>query len=150
MMKIDVDINQSYEEIQVTIKSPDMDEETLAILEKLKTQRARHILGKKDKKIYMLDINEIYIFYSENQKVFVETKDCRYEVDERLYEIEENFKNTPFIRVSKFAVVNMKKVRNIDMQFNGNLTMNFINDKKETISRRYISKIKDYLKNGGF
>lgn len=44
----------------------------------------------------------------------------------------------------------MKKVRNIDMHFNGNLTMNLINNKKENISRRYISKIKDYLNNGVF
>ncbi|CEQ12364.1 response regulator [[Clostridium] sordellii] len=149
-MKIDIDIDKKYKEIQVILKSPDMDEETLEILEKLKTRKTKYILGKKDKKIYILDINEVYIFYSENQKVFVETNGCKYEVEERLYEIEENLKSTSFVRVSKFAVVNMKKVRNIDMHFNGNLTMNLINNKKENISRRYISKIKDYLNNGGF
>ncbi|CEN92468.1 LytTR family DNA-binding domain-containing protein [Paraclostridium sordellii] len=149
-MKIDIDIDKKYKEIQVILKSPNMDEETLEILEKLKTRKTKYILGKKDKKIYILDINEVYIFYSENQKVFVETNECKYEVEERLYEIEENLKSTSFVRVSKFAVVNMKKVRNIDMHFNGNLTMNLINNKKENISRRYISKIKDYLNNGGF
>ncbi|CEK34737.1 response regulator, LytTR family,two-component response regulator,Response regulator of the LytR/AlgR family,LytTr DNA-binding domain [[Clostridium] sordellii] len=149
-MKIDIDIDKKYKEIQVILKSPDMDEETLEILEKLKTRKTKYILGKKDKKIYILDINEVYIFYSENQKVFVETNECKYEVEERLYEIEENLKSTSFVRVSKFAVVNMKKVRNIDMHFNGNLTMNLINNKKENISRRYISKIKDYLNSGGF
>ncbi|CEK37114.1 LytTR family DNA-binding domain-containing protein [Paraclostridium sordellii] len=149
-MKIDIDIDKKYKEIQVILKSPDMDEETLEILEKLKTRKTKYILGKKEKKIYILDINEVYIFYSENQKVFVETNECKYEVEERLYEIEENLKSTSFVRVSKFAVVNMKKVRNIDMHFNGNLTMNLINNKKENISRRYISKIKDYLNNGGF
>ncbi|CEN82716.1 response regulator [[Clostridium] sordellii] len=149
-MKIDIDIDKKYKDIQVILKSPDMDEETLEILEKLKTRKTKYILGKKDKKIYILDINEVYIFYSENQKVFVETNECKYEVEERLYEIEENLKSTSFVRVSKFAVVNMKKVRNIDMHFNGNLTMNLINNKKENISRRYISKIKDYLNNGGF
>ncbi|CEN84721.1 LytTR family DNA-binding domain-containing protein [Paraclostridium sordellii] len=149
-MKIDIDIDKKYKEIQVILKSPNMDEETLEILEKLKTRKTKYILGKKYKKIYILDINEVYIFYSENQKVFVETNECKYEVEERLYEIEENLKSTSFVRVSKFAVVNMKKVRNIDMHFNGNLTMNLINNKKENISRRYISKIKDYLNNGGF
>lgn len=149
-MKIDIDIDKKYKEIKVILKSPDMDEETLEILEKLKTRKTKYILGKKDKKIYILDINEVYIFYSENQKVFVETNECKYEVEERLYEIEENLKSTSFVRVSKFAVVNMKKVRNIDMHFNGNLTMNLINNKKENISRRYISKIKDYLNNRGF
>lgn len=149
-MKIDIDIDKKYKEIKVILKSPDMDEETLEILEKLKTRKTKYILGKKDKKIYILDINEVYIFYSENQKVFVEANECKYEVEERLYEIEENLKSTSFVRVSKFAVVNMKKVRNIDMHFNGNLTMNLINNKKENISRRYISKIKDYLNNGGF
>ena len=149
-MKLDIDIDKKYKEIQVILKSPNMDEETLEILEKLKTRKTKYILGKKDKKIYILDINEVYIFYSENQKVFVETNECKYEVEERLYEIEENLKSTSFVRVSKFAVVNMKKVRNIDMHFNGNLTMNLINNKKENISRRYISKIKDYLNSGGF
>lgn len=149
-MKIDIDIDKSYEEIQVILRSNEMNDETMEILEKLKTTKNKYILGKLDKKVYILDIKDIYFFYSENQKVFVETEDFRYEVDERLYEIEENFKNTSFIRVSKFSIVNLKKVKNIDMSFSGNLTINFINGKKESISRRYISKIKDYLKNGGF
>lgn len=149
-MKIDIDINKRYEEIQVILRSNEMNDETMEILEKLKTTKNKYILGKSDKKVYILDVKDIYFFYSENQKVFVETEDFRYEVDERLYEIEENFKNTSFIRVSKFSIVNLKKVKNIDMSFSGNLTINFINGKKESISRRYISKIKDYLKNGGF
>ncbi|WGX76775.1 LytTR family DNA-binding domain-containing protein [Paraclostridium bifermentans] len=149
-MKIDIDIDKRYEEIQVILRSNEMNDETIEILEKLKTTKNKYILGKSDKKVYIVDIKDIYFFYSENQKVFVETKDFRYEVDERLYEIEENFKNTSFIRVSKFSIVNLKKVKNIDMSFSGNLTINFINGKKESISRRYISKIKDYLKNGGF
>ena len=149
-MKIDIDIDKRYEEIQVILRSNEMNDETIEILEKLKTTKNKYILGKSDKKVYIVDIKDIFFFYSENQKVFVETEDFRYEVDERLYEIEENFKNTSFIRVSKFSIVNLKKVKNIDMSFSGNLTINFINGKKESISRRYISKIKDYLKNGGF
>ncbi|MFR0018827.1 MAG: LytTR family DNA-binding domain-containing protein [Paraclostridium sp.] len=149
-MKIDIDIDKRYEEIQVILRSNEMNDETMEILEKLKTTKNKYILGKSDKKVYIVDVKDIYFFYSENQKVFVETEDFRYEVDERLYEIEENFKNTSFIRVSKFSIVNLKKVKNIDMSFSGNLTINFINGKKESISRRYISKIKDYLKNGGF
>ena len=149
-MKIDIDINKRYEEIQVILRSNEMNDETIEILEKLKTTKNKYILGKSDKKVYIVDVKDIYFFYSENQKVFVETEDFRYEVDERLYEIEENFKNTSFIRVSKFSIVNLKKVKNIDMSFSGNLTINFINGKKESISRRYISKIKDYLRNGGF
>ncbi|WP_148551229.1 LytTR family DNA-binding domain-containing protein [Paraclostridium bifermentans] len=149
-MKIDIDIDKRYEEIQVILRSTEMNDETIEILEKLKTTKNKYILGKSDKKVYIVDIKDIFFFYSENQKVFVETEDFRYEVDERLYEIEENFKNTSFIRVSKFSIVNLKKVKNIDMSFSGNLTINFINGKKESISRRYISKIKDYLRNGGF
>lgn len=149
-MKIDIDIDKRYEEIQVILRANEMNDETIEILEKLKTTKNKYILGKSDKKVYIVDVKDIYFFYSENQKVFVETEDFRYEVDERLYEIEENFKNTSFIRVSKFSIVNLKKVKNIDMSFSGNLTINFINGKKESISRRYISKIKDYLKNGGF
>lgn len=149
-MKIDIDIDKRYEEIQVILRSNEMNDETIEILEKLKTTKNKYILGKSDKKVYIVDVKDIYFFYSENQKVFVETEDFRYEVDERLYEIEEDFKNTSFIRVSKFSIVNLKKVKNIDMSFSGNLTINFINGKKESISRRYISKIKDYLKNGGF
>ncbi|MEN2259418.1 LytTR family DNA-binding domain-containing protein [Paraclostridium benzoelyticum] len=149
-MKIDIDIDKRYEEIQVILRSNEMNDETIEILEKLKTTKNKYILGKSDKKVYIVDVKDIYFFYSENQKVFVETEDFRYEVDERLYEIEENFKNTSFIRVSKFSIVNLKKVKNIDMSFSGNLTINFINGKKESISRRYISKIKNYLKNGGF
>ncbi|CEO08052.1 Uncharacterised protein [[Clostridium] sordellii] len=49
-MKIDIDIDKKYKEIQVILKSPDMDEETLEILEKLKTRKLNIYLGKKTRK----------------------------------------------------------------------------------------------------
>ena len=61
-MKIDIDIDKRYEEIQVILRSNEMNDETIEILEKLKTTKNKYILGKSDKKVYIVGIKDIYIF----------------------------------------------------------------------------------------
>lgn len=59
------------------------------------------ISGYSSDKIYILNLNEIYSFYSESGRVYAKTNNNIYTVKYRLYELENllNFKN--YIRISK-------------------------------------------------
>ncbi|MGL4760231.1 MAG: LytTR family DNA-binding domain-containing protein [Sarcina sp.] len=146
-MKIDLDINDNYEEVTVVIKARSIDEVVIDIMEKLKSEnkKEKSIVAKKNQKVYILNPKDIIMFYSEEQKVLADTSEGNFEVKMKLYEIEELLAKTSFVRVSKFTIVNVKKIKNIELFFNGSLIINLSNGKKETISRRYVKQVKEFI-----
>ncbi|KEI02552.1 response regulator, LytTR family protein [Clostridium botulinum] len=148
-MKINIEIEPLCNEIEVKIITPEMNEEVQSILKNLKERKYKqHIVGIKNERIYLLNQNDIYYFYSENKKVFASLKAEDYEVKQKLYELEEELQGTSFIRVSKSVIANMNKVLNLEMFFNGSMCINLINGKKEYASRKFVSRIKKYLECG--
>lgn len=148
-MKIDIDINKDYEETTIIIRAPEMNGEITELMQKLNSSKSKSIVGKNNQKIYVLNPQDILLFYSEDQKVMADTANGTYEVKEKLYELENELSELNFVRISKFAVVNISKIKNIEMFFNGSLVVNFINGRQEVISRRYVAKVKEYIGIGG-
>ena len=67
-------------------------------------------------------------------------------IKRKLYELEENFKNTSFVRISNSEIVNFNKVKSLDVQGSLSIMLNFKSGEYTYVSRRYIKKIKDFLK----
>jgi len=148
-LKIDIQIDDNSKETRVVIYTSEITEEVQAILNNLKRVQQKYILGMKDERIYILNPDEISFFYSEKGKVFAQTYNLVYEIKEKLYKLEENLKGTSFVRISKSAIANVDKIKNLEILFNGNMCINFFDGKQEYISRRYIKKIREYLNIGG-
>lgn len=147
-MKVDLNINPEFEECKLTVCAPEVTEEIEQLLKYIKHLSKKHILGIKSKKLYVLNPDNIFFFFSENKKVIAQTENDCYEVKEKLYELEEQFEGSSFVRISKSAIANIDKVKNFEMFFNGSMCVNFMNGKQEYISRAYVSKIKKYLSIG--
>jgi DNA-binding LytR/AlgR family response regulator len=77
--------------------------------------------------------------------VFIYTKDAVYETALRIYQIEEKFKRSSFVRVSKSAVVNLRKMRCIRTGEYGRMTAELANGEQIVISRQYVPDIKERL-----
>lgn len=148
-MKIDLNISSEFKDCKLTITAPEMTEEIEEILKFLKRVSKKYIVGNKEGKLYVLNPDDIFLFYGENKKIIAQTENSTFEVKEKLYELEEEFQGTSFIRISKSVIANVDKVKNFEMFFNGNMCVNFNNGKQEYVSRRYMSKIKKYLAIGG-
>lgn len=144
-MKFDIDINKDYKEIVIVIKAPEMNQEVTDLMMKLKTQKSTTVSGLKDEKIFVLAPENILLLYTESKKVYADTLDSRYEIKKKLYEIETQLEGTSFIRISKSAIINIKKIKNIEVIFNGSLVVKFENGHEEIISRRYVKKVKDFI-----
>ena len=54
---------------------------------------------------------EIYTFYAEGQKVFARSREEKYTVNSKLYELEEQMDSALFVRISKSELVNIKKIK---------------------------------------
>lgn len=144
-MKVKINIDEKIDEIFIEIYTLSKEDENLRfILENLKMKKS--VLNAYSKeKIYLLNINDIYSIYAENKKVYARTKDKKYIVNHRLYELEEILDGNKFVRISNSAIINIYKIENLEASINGMITINFKNGEKEYISRRYLKKVKKIL-----
>jgi DNA-binding LytR/AlgR family response regulator len=83
--------------------------------------------------------------YTEDGKVFARTENDLYLLRLRLYELEERLDSTIFVRISNSEIVNLKKVKSLDLSFVGTICMELSNGEVSYVSRRYVSKIKKLL-----
>ena len=83
--------------------------------------------------------------YSENKKVYVRTKEERFEVRDRLYVLEDMLREKGFVRISNSEIVNISQIEKLDMSYAGTIKMYMKNGDETFVSRRYVSRIKEVL-----
>ena len=110
------------EEDEIIVKVRDLSEDTLNVIKRLKEGGDKDaIAGFAGDSIVMIPLNDIFYFDAVDNKVFAYTKDKCTEVKKKLFEIEREYEQTSFLRVSKNAVVNIKKIERLFPEFNGRL-----------------------------
>jgi DNA-binding LytR/AlgR family response regulator len=138
---IEPDINQLY----VEIHTPEFTHQVQDMIELLDDIKQNKIIGLKDKKIYILKPDEILCFFSEGQNVYARTETDTFMVKIRLFEIEEFLKGCNFFRISNSSIINIEKISNLELYFNGTMCVHFKNGTDEYASRRYVAKLKKFL-----
>lgn len=88
-------------------------------------------------------------FETVDRKTFCYTADGVYEITLKLYEIEEKYENTDYIRISKSSIVNLNKIKSIRPDFGGKILATMENNEKIYISRQYVPVLKRKLGIGG-
>lgn len=143
--------NLNIEKPKVTIEYREKDEQVNKLidfvehLEKLKNSFTASANGK----IYNISINDILYIEAVDRKTFGYTANEVYELDKKLYEIEEQYKLMDYIRISKSCIVNLKKIHSLKPDFGGKILATMENSEKLYISRQYASVLKEKLKLGG-
>ncbi len=145
-MKVKLDLDFKYEDVEVIIHAPVLNEEVNMLIDYIKkSKNTSHLLGYKDNRISFLEIQSLYCIYAQEGKVFLKTKDDVYESKYRLYELEEILKNSYFVRISKSEIVNIKQIDYFETDITGSLFIYMKNKYKAYISRRYIKHVKERL-----
>lgn len=95
-------------------------------------------------KIVILKLEDIFMVRIENKEIVVYCEKNKYTVSKRLYELEKIL-GKDFMRISKSAIINLKKVSYVEPSLNGMMQLFLINGCKEYISRTYLLQFKKYL-----
>ncbi len=143
-MKITIETPKQGEEEEIIIRCNSMDEKLLNLIYSLKTERDK-LTGYTEDKIVKLVPKEIFYFESVDNKVFAYTANGVYEIHKKLYELENDYMNSDFMRVSKSAIVNLAKIAYIRPIFNGRFEAKLKNNEKMIISRQYVTELKKKL-----
>ncbi len=143
-MKIIIEECKPGEEDQIIIRCREMNENLLRIISELKAGQKK-LTGIQDGVITMIDPANVYYFEGVDNKVFLYCKQNVYEIKQKLYEIEEEFKDTYFFRASKSVILNIKKIKSISPAYSGRFEALLFNGEKVVISRQYVPEFKKKL-----
>jgi len=143
-MKITIDTPKPGEEDEIIVRCANLDEKIMNLIYSLKSDQDK-LTGYMEDKIVKLSAKDIYYFESVDNKVFAYTAKGTYEVHKKLYELEEEYGHTDYLRISKSIIVNVAKIGYLKPIFNGRFEAQLKNGEKIIISRQYVLDLKKKL-----
>ena len=144
-MQVEIRIDSTVREPKVIVLTDRMTDEVNEIVRKISEAEPAMLAGFREDTVTVLDPEEIYRIYAANGKVFAVTGKAEYTLRMRLYEVEERFRRSSFVRISNSEIINLKAVRSFDLSLAGTIRVALKNGEAAYVSRRYVGKIKEAL-----
>ncbi len=143
-MKITIEPLENGQEEEIIIRSNHLDSDLMELIYSIKAGRSK-LTAFQDDEILKLSPADIYYFESVDNKVSACCETHVYEVKQKLYELEQIYDHTDFLRISKAMIVNVSKIKKIVPMFNGRLEAVLDNNERVVISRQYVPELKKKL-----
>lgn len=143
-MKITIENPAEGAEDEIIVRCTTLDDRIMNLIYALKSEQDK-LTGYMEDKIIKLVPKEVYYFESVDNKTFAYTVQGVYEVHKKLYEIENEYSNTDFLRISKSVIVNVAKIAYIRPIFNSRFEAKLKNNERVIISRQYVNDLKAKL-----
>lgn len=143
-MKINIEEIEDFGETEITIKCQSISKEILDFINEYKLIDNR-LWGILDKQSYILNLMDIYYIETIDNKVFAYTKDKVYEINHKIYALENMLPSKYFFRSSKSMIINISKIVSIKSLFNGRMQASLDNNESVIISRSNVILFKEKL-----
>ena len=148
-MNIKTLIDEKYNEPELHVCNNEINDEIKGIVSELHEIFDRKLTGVDEKgNKHQLHPGEIISAYAEGQKVMVRSEEGCFAVQKKLYELETELGERNFVRISKSEIVNIRKIKNMDLSITGTIRLLMKNGYETYVSRRNVSKIKEKLLEG--
>lgn len=147
-LKVGINIDHSVEEVEVLITAQEQSRTVNALYEHIvefDKKSLETLTAYKDDIAKIVNVTDVFRIYTGNQKVYIQTHQGEYAIRYRLYELEAALDKKQFLRISNSEIVNIKKIRDIDLSIIGRICISFADNTQTYVSRRYIPKIKKSL-----
>lgn len=146
-MKIKIEIDDSLDEDEITIKCKEFDESIKKIQTAISsaTSSNQNFVFYKNETEYYFPLSSILFFESDENKILAHSADDVFTVKYKLYELEEILPRS-FMRVSKSTIINTSKIYSISKNISSSSLVKFPNTYKQVyISRYYYKGLKEKL-----
>ncbi len=147
-MKVGINIDRSVEEVEVLITAQEQSRTVNALYEHIvefDKKSLETLTAYRDDIAKIVNVTDVFRIYMGNQKAYIQTHQGEYAIRYRLYELEAALDKKQFLRISNSEIINVKKIRDIDLSLIGRICIRFEDNTQTYVSRRYIPKIKKSL-----
>lgn len=100
------------------------------------------LTGYSGKTAVRLYLNDVYCFTVESNKVYAVTETEKFEMKQRLYQLEK-FADKAFVRINQSCIANIRKIERFDASMSGTMRVNFKNGYTDYVSRRQLKSVKE-------
>ena len=143
-MKIEIDIDEKYTDTEVVIRAKKLDTDVEKLVSMMRMVNMQIGVRRNDE-TYLLDAEKILYIEAVERKTFVYTSDETYESDLKLYEIEQEFLEHDFFRISKQCIVNIRMIRSLKSDINRKIRITLKNGEQIIVSRMYSDELRRKL-----
>ncbi|CAJ1200604.1 hypothetical protein CPR19092_LGOLGGFK_02276 [Companilactobacillus paralimentarius] len=98
-----------------------------------------------DDRVVMIQLDKIIAIEVYKNELTVYTQVKAYKLRGKLKEMYQRLNNGDFIQISKSAVINLNHLSSLEASFSGNMLAFMDNDEKLTVSRKYLTQLKESL-----
>ncbi len=145
-LKVNVEIDKTAKEIEVLIKTAEMNDKVNNLVQKLSEDMPKMLVGFNEDSATILDEAKIIRIYTGAKKVFAVLEDSKeYTLKIPLYEVVNRLSQNKFVRISNTEVINIKKAVEFDLSFTGTICVRLSNGDTSYVSRRFVTHIKHIL-----
>ena len=113
-------------------------------IEELVKSHSVDLIGYAQDETVKLNLNDIYCFITEDNKVYALTENEKFKIKSRLYQLEEKLDNN-FVKINQSCIANIKKIDRFKATVGGSLTVVFKNGYVDFVSRRNLKNVKGRL-----
>ena len=146
IVQIRYEEDQTLDGIDVVIRAKEKDSDVEALIGQLSQYMPPKLtLLDKDGCPSVIDENDIYTVSANGKQVLVTTAKGVYDAKQTMQNMEELLNSRPFLRISRFEIVNLRKIRKYDFTIGGTLRIEFEGGMETWASRRYIPLIREKL-----
>ncbi|MEZ7736269.1 LytTR family DNA-binding domain-containing protein [Gemella sanguinis] len=142
-MKIELNIDEKFKEILVTISTDKINDEVQELVNYIE-YKEDYLVGIADDQVCVLDISDIIRVFVEDRKVFVVTTKGKFVVRKKLYEMN-NLLTKDFVKISQSEIANIKFIKNLDLSIRGTIVIVYKNSDISYVSRRLLKDFKTKL-----
>ena len=145
-MRVRARIDKSFDTMEIQVCSSELTPQVMTLVEELTAFVNEGISGTDFRgERVMLPLREILRFYTENQRIMAQDVKGAYCIQEKLYELEERLDPSQFFRISKSEIVNLKKIKRLDLSMTGTIKVILTDGTETYTSRRNVTKLKQCL-----
>lgn len=142
-MKVELNIDEKFKEILVTISTDKINDEVQELVNYIE-YKEDYLVGIANDQVCVLDISDIIRVFVEDRKVFVVTTKGRFIVRKKLYEMN-NLLTKDFVKISQSEIANIKFIKNLDLSIRGTIVIVYKNSDISYVSRRFLKDFKTKL-----
>lgn len=150
--RIRLEIDPSCQETEIVIRTCQETKETEEIVhavERCIGNEYPPVMAYKRDTLVLITPNDIFRVFTESRKLIVCTETGRYESRQSLKELEEQLDKGRFVRISRFEIINLRKVSGFDFSNTGTIRVIFTDGSETWVARRYVQAVQKTLKRSG-